>query len=73
MGKSGSSFDLSYNAQISVDADLQIIVAQPNSQNANDQQEVEQALEALQENTGRFPEQLSVLIMVTFPVATCWL
>ena len=48
MGKKGSSFDYAYNAQISVDADLQIIVAQHISQNANDQQEVEPALEALQ-------------------------
>jgi transposase len=58
MGKKGG-FDYAYNAQISVDADLQIIVAQPISQNANDQQEVEPALEALQETTGRLPEQLS--------------
>jgi len=34
MGKKGSSFDYAYNAQISVDADLQIIVAQHISQNA---------------------------------------
>jgi len=59
MGKKGSSFDYAYNAQISVDADLQIIVAQHISQNANDQQEVEPALEALQETTDRLPEQLS--------------
>ena len=43
MGKKGS-FDYAYNAQISVDADLQIIVAQHISQNANDKQEVEPAL-----------------------------
>ena len=48
MAKKGSRFDYVYNAQISVDADLQIIVAQHISQNANDQQEVEPALEALQ-------------------------
>ena len=59
MGKKGSSFDYAYNAQISVDADLQIIVAQHISQNANDEQEVEPALEALQETTDRLPEQLS--------------
>jgi transposase len=59
MGKKGSSFDYAYNAQISVDADLQIIVAQHISQNANDQQEVEPALETLQETTDRLPEQLS--------------
>jgi len=43
MGKNGS-FDYAYNAQISVDADLQIIVAQPISQNASDRQEVEPVL-----------------------------
>jgi len=58
MGKKGS-FDYAYNAQISVDADLQIIVAQHISQNANDKQEVEPALKALQETTGRLPEKLS--------------
>jgi transposase len=58
MGKNGS-FDYAYNAQISVDADLQIIVAQHISQNANDKQEVEPALQALQETTGRLPEKLS--------------
>jgi transposase len=58
MGKKGS-FDYAYNAQISVDADLQIIVAQHISQNANDKQEVEPALQALKESTGRLPDQLS--------------
>jgi transposase len=58
MGKKGS-FDYAYNAQISVDADLQIIVAQHISQNANDKQEVEPALQALQESTDRLPEKLS--------------
>jgi hypothetical protein len=58
MGKNGS-FDYAYNAQVSVDADLQIIVAQHVSQNANDKQEVEPALQALQETTGRLPEKLS--------------
>jgi transposase len=58
MGKNGS-FEYAYNAQISVDADLQIIVAQHISQNANDKQEVEPALQALQETTGRLPEKLS--------------
>jgi transposase len=58
MGKKGS-FDYAYNAQISVDADLQIIVAQHISQNANDKQEVEPALQALQETTERLPEKMS--------------
>jgi len=59
MGKKGGSFDYAYNAQISVDADLQIIVGQHISQNANDKQEVEPALKALQDTAGRLPDQLS--------------
>ena len=39
--------DYSYNAQIDVDADHQIIVGQHISQRANDVQEVEPALQAL--------------------------
>ena len=58
MGKNGC-FDYAYNAQISVDADLQIIVAQHVSQNANDKQEVEPALQALKDTTDRLPEKLS--------------
>lgn len=58
MGKNGC-FDYAYNAQISVDADLQIIVGQHISQNANDKQEVEPALKALQETVERLPEKLS--------------
>jgi transposase len=58
MGKKGS-FDYAYNAQISVDADLQIIVAQHISQNANDKQELEPALKALQDTAGRLPDHLS--------------
>src|SRR5450759_4508460 len=58
MGKKGC-FDYAYNARISVDADLQIIVAQHISQNANDKQEVAPALQALKESTDRLPEKLS--------------
>ena len=58
MGKKGR-FDYAYHAQISVDSDLPIIVAQHISQNANDKQEVETGLQALQESTGRLREQLS--------------
>jgi transposase len=58
MGKKGS-FDYAYNAQISVDADMQIIVGQHISQNANDKQELEPALVALQDCAGRLPNQLS--------------
>lgn len=59
MGKNGS-FDYAYNAQISVDADLQIIVGQHISQNANDKQEVEPALQALEDSAGRLPDKASV-------------
>lgn len=58
MGKKGN-FDYAYNAQISVDADLQIIVGQHISQNANDKQEIEPALNAVLDTTGRLPDQLS--------------
>jgi hypothetical protein len=58
MGKSGH-FEYAYNAQISVDADLQIIVSQHISLNANDIQEVEPALQALQETTGQLPDRIS--------------
>jgi len=58
MGKKGD-FNYSYNGQISVDADRQIIVAQHLSLNANDKQEVEPALSALQDSTGRLLDQFS--------------
>ena len=54
MGKKGD-FDYRYNAQISVDADLQSSVGQHISLNANDKQEMLPALEAIQEITGRLP------------------
>jgi hypothetical protein len=59
MGKKGD-FDYRYNAQISVDADFQIIVGQHISLNANDKNEVLPALEALQETTGRLPDVMSL-------------
>jgi transposase len=58
MGKQGR-FEYAYNGQISVDADFQIIVGQHISQNANDKQEVEPALQALQDTAGRGPDQVS--------------
>jgi transposase len=58
MGKHGS-FDYSYNGQISVDSDTQIIVGQHLSQNANDKQELKPALEQIEEATGTLPEKLS--------------
>lgn len=55
MGKKGS-FDYQYNAQISVDEDHQIIIGQHLSQNANDKQEIDPALQSIQDATGRLPE-----------------
>jgi transposase len=58
MGKKGQ-FDYAYNTQISVDADLQIIVGQHISQHANDKQEIEPALTALQDTVEQLPASLS--------------
>lgn len=59
MGKKGQ-FDYAYNGQISVDADFQIIVGQHISQHANDKQEVEPALQALQDTTNQLPNRMSL-------------
>lgn len=59
MGKKGN-FDYAYNGQISVDEDHQIIVGQHLSQNANDKQEVEPALEQIKETTGEAPSVMSL-------------
>ena len=58
MGKHGN-FDYQYNAQISVDSDAQVIVGQHVSQNANDKQELEPALQQVQATAGQLPKQLS--------------
>jgi transposase len=58
MGKKGN-FDYQYNPQISVDEDNQIIVGQHISQKANDKQEVEPALVAIKDATGKLPKKLS--------------
>jgi transposase len=58
MGKQGR-FEYAYNGQIGVDADWQIIVGQHISQQANDKQEVEPALQALQDTTERGPDPVS--------------
>jgi transposase len=49
--KTKGAYEYSYNPQISVDKDQQIIVGQHVSQNANDLQEVEPALAAIAEAT----------------------
>jgi len=59
MGKKGD-FDYSYNGQISVDEDHQIIVGQHLTQNANDKQEVEPALEEIKETTNDLPDKMSL-------------
>lgn len=59
MGKKGV-FDYSYNGQISVDEDNQIIVGQHLTQNANDKQEVKPALEEIKETTGDLPDKMSL-------------
>jgi transposase len=55
MGKKGSGYQYSYNAQISVDSDKGIIVGQHISQHANDKQEVKPALEAIAKATDNAP------------------
>ncbi len=59
MGKKGN-FDYSYNGQISVDEDNQIIVGQHLSQNANDKQEVDPALKEIKETTDDLPDKMSL-------------
>ena len=59
MGKKGD-FDYSYNGQISVDEDNQIIVGQHLTQNANDKQEVDPAIEEIEETTGGLPDKMSL-------------
>ncbi len=59
MGKKGN-FDYSYNGQISVDEDNQIIVGQHLTQNANDKQEVDPAIEEIEETTGGLPDKMSL-------------
>lgn len=59
MGKKGS-FNYSYNAQICVDEEHQIIVEQHVNANANDTDEVEQSLAGLKECTEQLPEKMSL-------------
>jgi len=59
MGKKGA-FDYSYNGQISVDEDNQIIVGQHLTQNANDKKEVEPALKEIKDTTGDLPDKMSL-------------
>jgi len=59
MGKNGN-FDYSYNGQISVDEDNQIIVGQHLTQNANDKKEVKKALKEMKETTDELPDKMSL-------------
>ena len=59
MGKNGN-FDYSYNGQISVDEDNQIIVGQHLTQNANDKKEVKKALKEMKETTDDLPDKMSL-------------
>lgn len=58
MGKHGD-FAYRYNGQISVDKDHQVIVGQHLSQQANDQQEVEVALDQVEEASDRQADKFS--------------
>ncbi len=60
MGKKGSGFGYQYNAQISVDSDEQIIVANHISTQANDTQEVKEGLKQVKESTGKNAEKMSM-------------
>ena len=59
MGKKGD-FDYSYNGQISVDEDNQIIVGEHLTQNANDKKEVGRAINEIKVTTGGLPEKMSL-------------
>ena len=59
MGKKGN-FDYSYNGQISVDENNQIIVGQHLSQNANDKQEAKPALKEIKETADNLPGKMSL-------------
>ena len=52
-------FQQSYNAQVAVDADSQLIVAQEVGQSASDARQLEPMVEQTQKNTGLLPGQLS--------------
>lgn len=53
------SFEQSYNAQIAVDSQAQIIVAARLTQAANDKQQLVPVLAAVETNTGRLPEKVT--------------
>ncbi len=57
MKRAGGGFDASYNAQTAVDDTAHIIVAAELSNNAADTQQLVPMLQAVKNNTGKFPRQ----------------
>ncbi|MCI0422822.1 MAG: IS1182 family transposase [Acidobacteria bacterium] len=53
------SFEQSYNAQIAVDGEAQIIVAASLTQAANDKQQLVPVLEEVKSNAGRWPDKVT--------------
>lgn len=58
--KTGHGFEQCYNAQAAVDADSQVIVAEGLTNSGSDKQQVVPMVEAIEEQTGRVPRELSV-------------
>ena len=58
MGKNGY-YEYSYNVQISVDSEYQVIIGQHLSQNSNDKKEFEPALQEVKDTTGKYPDKMS--------------
>lgn len=57
--KTPDGFQQCYNAQAAVDADSQVIVAAQVTQQGNDKEQLEPMIEAIKENNGRNPDELS--------------
>jgi transposase len=57
--KTPNGFEQAYNAQAAVDADSQVIVAAGLTNAGNDKQQVVPMAEAIEQNTGRTPQELS--------------
>lgn len=58
-GKNSKGFNYNYNGQISVDSDNQIIVGQHLSTKTSDVNELETALEEIENTAGKLPNELS--------------
>jgi transposase len=55
----GGAFQQSYNAQVAVDADTQLVVAQEVGQSSSDARQLAPMVEQVEANTGLVPEELS--------------